>query len=63
MYLVLISSGIRIDELLRLQRRHLDIGIERIKVTIPGEFTKSGQERITFLSKEAPNKISEAFEV
>ena len=53
MYLVLISSGMRIDELLRLQRKHLDIGTERIKITIPGEFTKSGQERITFLIKEA----------
>jgi len=53
MYLTLISSAMRINEVLRIQRKHVDLDCQRIKITIPGEFTKSGQERITYLSKEA----------
>jgi len=53
MYLALISSGMRIEECLRVQRKHIDLSLDRIKITIPGEFTKTGEERITFLSKEA----------
>jgi len=53
MYLALISSGMRIEECLRVQRKHIDLSLDRVKITIPGEFTKTGEERITFLSKEA----------
>ena len=53
MYLALISSGMRIEECLRVQKKHIDLSLDRIKITIPGEFTKTGEERITFLSKEA----------
>lgn len=53
MYLSLISSGMRIGEALQIKRKHLDLTTERIKVSIPGEMTKTGAPRITFLSKEA----------
>jgi len=53
MYLALISSGMRISECVMIQRKHLDLSLDRIKITIPAEFTKSKEERITFLSKEA----------
>ncbi len=53
MYLVLISSGMRINEVLRIQRKHIDLECKRIKIIIPAEITKEKQERVTFLSKEA----------
>lgn len=52
LYLAQLSSGMRIGELVRLRKKHLDFTGERIKVKIPAEFTKTGHARTTFFSKE-----------
>src|SRR3972149_2302257 len=52
LYLAQLGSGMRIGELCRLRRKHLDLTTKRIKVRIPADFTKAGRERITFFSKE-----------
>ena len=53
LYLALVSSGMRINEVLRIQRKDIELDCKRIKITIPASITKERQERITFLSKEA----------
>ncbi len=53
LYLVLISSGMRINEVLRIKRENIDLECKRIKILIPASITKERQERITFLSSEA----------
>jgi len=53
LYHVLSSSGIRIKEAVQLRKRDFDLSLERIKITIPGKYAKSGKERITFCSKES----------
>ena len=52
LYLAQSSSGMRIGELVRLRRRHLDTGAERITVRIPASLTKNRRGRTTFFSRE-----------
>jgi len=52
LYLAQLSSGMRIGELVRLRKKHLDFSTNRIMVKIPAEFTKLGRARTTFFSKE-----------
>ena len=53
LYLARSSSGMRIGEMVRLRRRHLNLGTERIMVRIPPAFTKRRRGRTAFLSREA----------
>jgi len=57
LYLCQLSSGLRIGELVRLRKKHLDLTKERIMVRLPAEFDKLRRERITFFSKEAERKL------
>ena len=52
-YLVQGSSGMRIGEILNLRKNDFDLSLDRIKITIPAEFTKTRQSRSVFISKEA----------
>lgn len=52
-YLVLSSSGMRIEESLRLRKRDFSDKLERIMISIPGKYTKTKKSRITFVSSEA----------
>jgi len=52
LYLAQLSSAMRIGELVRLRKKHLDCTKTRIMVKIPAEFTKLGRARTTFFSKE-----------
>ena len=47
------SSGMRIGEMVRLRKRRLNLGMERIMVGIPPAFTKRRWGRTAFLSREA----------
>ncbi|MBI3641451.1 MAG: site-specific integrase [Thaumarchaeota archaeon] len=58
LYLFLMSSGMRIEEACQLRKRDFTSGI-RYKVHIPAKYTKTRQERITFVSKEAEPYIKE----
>ena len=52
LYLAQSSSGMRIGELVRLRRRHLDTSTERITVRIPASLTKNRRGRTAFFSRE-----------
>ncbi|GKS67571.1 hypothetical protein YTPLAS73_11180 [Nitrosarchaeum sp.] len=53
LYLFLSSSGMRIQETLKLRKRDLDFSFDRIMIVIPGKYTKTRKPRRTFISKEA----------
>jgi len=57
LFLAQLSSGMRIGELVRLRKKHLDLSKKRIVVKIPAQITKTKRARTTFLSKEAEQLI------
>ncbi len=52
LYLLQSCSAMRIGELLQLKKKHFDFSGERIQVNLSASMTKSGESRITFVSKE-----------
>lgn len=53
LYLVLLSSGMRIGEALALRRKHFDLNSDPCKVTIPAGITKTKTGRESYISSEA----------
>jgi len=53
MYLVQLSSGMRIGEMTQLRKKHFDLSKKRITIKIPAAVTKLKRARITFISREA----------
>lgn len=53
LYLVLIGSGMRIQETVALRRSDFSLNSDRIKIEIPGKFTKTKVSHTTYVSKEA----------
>ncbi len=54
LYLVLISSGMRIRECVALRKKDFDLNHpKRIKIDIPAQYTKAKTAHTTFVSKEA----------
>ena len=53
LYLVLLSSGMRIGETITLRKKDFDISGKRIMINIPAIFTKTKKSRRTFVSLEA----------
>jgi len=53
LYLVLISSGMRIGEALSIRKNDLNFEYDRVMITIRAEHAKNKEERITFISEEA----------
>ncbi len=53
LYLVLSSSAMRIEEALRLRKHDFNTEMKRIRIDIPGKYTKTKKPRITFVSSEA----------
>jgi integrase len=52
LYLFLSSTGMRIQETLKLRKRDLDFDFDRVMVKIPGKYTKTRKPRKTFISNE-----------
>jgi len=52
LYLLQSCSAMRIGELLQLKKKHFDLSNDRIQVNLSAKMTKSGESRITFVSKE-----------
>ena len=52
LYLLQSCSAMRIGELLQLRKKHFDFSKDRIQVNLSASMTKSGESRITFVSKE-----------
>ena len=57
--LLLASSGMRIGEALKLTLNDIDLEKEPARINIKGEYTKTGNPRIAFCSKEAKEAIKE----
>jgi len=51
-YMLQSCTAMRIGELLQLKKKHFDLSKDRIQVNISAKMTKSGESRITFVSKE-----------
>lgn len=59
LYLMLASSGMRIGEALQLNLGDVEIDKQPAKVNIRGGYTKTGNSRVAFVSKEAVEAIQE----
>jgi len=59
LYLTLASSGMRIGEALQLTLDDINLDNNPVKISIRGEYTKSGDKRIAFISGEAKEHIVE----
>jgi len=57
LYLVLLSSGMRVGETVQLKKKHFDLSTERTTIKIPADYTKTKQGRTVFISKEATAAI------
>ena len=57
LFIVLLSSGMRIGEAMQLKPGDVELGADPAKVKIRGEYTKSGNPRVTFISREAKEAI------
>jgi len=63
MSLTLASSGMRIGELVQLNITDFNFNENPATVTIRGEYTKTGESRFTFISKEAVDSLQEWLKV
>ena len=59
LFLLLLSSGMRIGEALKLKLNDIDFKSSPVKITIKAEYTKSGIGRISFISDEAAEAVKE----
>ncbi|WP_265581775.1 tyrosine-type recombinase/integrase [Methanofollis aquaemaris] len=61
--LTLASSGMRIGEALKLSIRDLDLSQSPATINLPGTITKNGAPRLTFVTEEAAQALSEWLKV
>ena len=59
LYLALASGGMRIGETLQLDLSDIDLDNDPVKISIRGEYTKSGNPRVAFISGETKEHIEE----
>lgn len=57
MYLTLLSSGMRLGEILQLTKSDFDLTKDPVRITIPAKIAKNRHSRIAFISKEARSKL------
>lgn len=58
-FLMLASSGMRIGEALKLKLEDIILDKDPVKIEIRGEYTKTGDPRITFISSETKEVLEE----
>jgi len=63
LYLCLVSSGMRIGEALKLKLSDIELDKDPPVIHIRGEYTKTGNSRVAFISREALESLSEWFKV
>ncbi len=63
LFLTLASSGMRIGECLQLKVEDVELDKQPVKVNIRGEYTKTGNSRIAFISREAAEAVQEWLKV
>jgi integrase len=59
LYLLLVSSGMRIGEAIQLQPSDVNLDLTPIRINIRGSTTKSGDGRVVFASREAKEALLE----
>jgi len=59
LYLILESSGMRIGEALQLKLEDVELDKNPAKINIRGDYTKTGNSRIGFISREAVMAVQE----
>jgi integrase len=59
LFLVLASSGMRIGEALKLQVEDVDLTFDPARINVRGEYTKTGNPRVAFISFEAKESLEE----
>jgi len=63
LFIVLLSSGMRIGEALKLKPGDLELNRDPVRVNVRGEYTKTGNPRVTFISREAKEIVEEWLKV
>jgi len=63
LFLTLASSGMRIGEALKLKVEDVELDTKPVRVNIRGEYTKTGNSRVAFVSREAAEAIQEWLKV
>ncbi len=61
--LVLVSSGMRIGEALSIEMDDIILESEPAEIKIRGEYTRTGNQRSTFISREAKEALDEWFKI
>jgi integrase len=61
--LVLASSGMRVGEALQITLDDIDLKAKPATITIRGEYVKTGNQRISFISREAVQAVEEWIKV
>ncbi len=61
--LLLASSGMRISEALQIKLNDLDLSTDPPEINVRGDYTKGGERRTVFISKEAKSAIEEWLKV
>lgn len=62
LWYVLAYTAMRISEALNMKWAWIDFAVSPLKITIPGRYTKTGQERITFAGGEAEEWLRTTYE-
>jgi integrase len=62
-FLTLASSGMRIGEALKLTDEDIDFNVVPAIIRLRAEYTKSGNQRVTFISNEAKEYLTEFLKV
>lgn len=57
LYSVLISSGMRLGEAIHLRKKDFHLNENPVRITLLADFTKEKEERETFISREAVDKL------
>jgi len=63
LFLLLSSSGMRIGEALQLKLSDVNVNLNPIRVEIRGEYTKTGNSRVAFTSRETKEALEEWFKL
>jgi len=62
-YLTLATSGMRMGEALKLEIDDLELEADPVRVNIRGAYTKTGNSRVAFISREAKEAVMEWLKV
>jgi len=62
LYMLQSCTGMRIMEVINLKRKYLDTTKDRIQINLPGTITKSGESRVSFVSKECEKLLTPIIE-